>query len=219
LTTLRPLSVPAGVAVIILYCVFTFSSWALFPTAYGPTTNWLSDLGNSTYNPKGAMLYNVGCILTGMGLFPFFIGMSWWYTNEKRRKTALIATQAIGCLGAFALIMIGVFSEDSGWLHHMWSQIFFLLNLIVLVLIGASLFTHPRYIKAIAYYGFIVALVNLVFVFASSTPILEWFTVFTALGYVGLLTYNMTRKNSQDSAPSKNRYSTPPCSKSRQLSR
>jgi hypothetical membrane protein len=188
------LSVVAGATVIILYCVFTFSSWALFPTAYSPTTNWLSDLGNSTYNPKGAILYNVGCILTGMGLFPFFFGMSWWCTNEKWRKTALITTQAIGCLAAFALIMIGVFSEDSGWLHHLWSQIFFLLNLIVLIVIGASLFTHTRYIKAIAYYGFIVALINLAFVFASSTPVLEWFTVFTALGYVGLLAYNMTRK-------------------------
>ena len=188
-----PISSLSGVAVIVLYCVFTFSSWALFPTAYSPVTSWLSDLGNSTYNPKGAIIYDLGCIFTGITLFPFFIGMYKWYTTEKWRKTALLLTQAIGCAAAFALIMIGVFSEDAGSLHSLWSDIFFLLNLIVLVLMGASLFTHPRHIKAIAGYGFIVAAINLTFLVVSNTPLLEWFTVFTALGYVGLLSYNTAK--------------------------
>ncbi|MGA9388137.1 MAG: DUF998 domain-containing protein [Candidatus Bathyarchaeia archaeon] len=190
-----PISSLAGVAVIILYCVFTFSSWALFSTTYSPVTNWLSDLGNSspTYNPRGAILYNLGCILTGIALFPFFIGLYKWYTDEKWRKMSLSISQAVGCLAAFALIMIGVFSEDSGSLHILWSDVFFLLNLVVLILVGASLFTHPRYIKAIAYYGFTVAAINLAFVFVSNTPLLEWFTVFTSLGYVGLITYNMAK--------------------------
>jgi hypothetical protein len=39
-----------------------------------------------------------------------------------------------------------------------------------------------------------VASINLAFVVRSNTPVLEWFTVFTALGYVGLLTYNMIKK-------------------------
>jgi hypothetical membrane protein len=190
-----PVSSLAGVAVIILYCVFTFSSWALFSTTYSPATNWLSDLGNSspTYNPRGAILYNLGCILTGIALFPFFIGLYKWHTDERWRKMSLSISQAVGCLAAFALIMIGVFSEDSGSLHILWSDVFFLLNLVVLILVGASLFTHSRYIKAIAYYGFTVAAINLAFVFVSNTPLLEWFTVFTSLGYVGLITYNMAK--------------------------
>jgi hypothetical membrane protein len=144
-----PISSVAGVAVIVLYCVFTFSSWALFPTAYSPSTNWLSDLGNSTYNPRGAIIYDVACILTGIALFPFFIGFYKWYTAVRWRKASLVLTQAIGCAAAYALIMIGVFSEDSGSLHKLWSDVFFLLNLIVLVLTGASLFTDRRYTKAI----------------------------------------------------------------------
>jgi hypothetical membrane protein len=65
-----PLSSVAGATVIVLYCAFTFSSWALFPTAYNPITNWLSDLGNSSYNPRGAILYNLGCIFTGIAYSP-----------------------------------------------------------------------------------------------------------------------------------------------------
>ena len=184
----------SGVLVIVLYCVFTFSSWALYPTMYSPVTNWLSDLGNSNYNPKGAILYNLGCILTGIALFPFFIGLYKWYSEERRFRTRLLAVQTIGCLAAFSLIMIGVFSENAGWLHDMWSDVFFVLNLIVLVLIGVFLYPHPRYIKAISYYAFIVAAINLAFLVLPSTPLLEWFTVFTALGYVGLLSYNMIEK-------------------------
>jgi hypothetical membrane protein len=197
-----PISSVAGATVIVLYCVFTFSSWALFPTAYNPITNWLSDLGNSSYNPRGAILYNLGCILTGIALFPFFIGFYKWHTKETWRKISIMITQAAGCAVAFALIMIGVFSEDSGWLHSLWSEVFFLLNMIVLVLAGASLYTHPHYAKGVGFYGFIVAVINLFFLFFSDTPILEWFTVFTALGYVGLLAYNMIKlpQNSEQAA-------------------
>ncbi|MGB9714172.1 MAG: DUF998 domain-containing protein [Candidatus Bathyarchaeales archaeon] len=189
-----PVSCIAGVAVIVFYCAFTFASWALYPTPYNPVDNWLSDLGNSTYNPSGAILYNLGCVLTGIALFPFFGGLYKWYTNDKGRRILLMITQAIGLFAAFSLIMIGVFSEDSGELHILWSSIFFLLNLLVLILMGVSLFTHPNYMKPIAYYGFIVAAINLLFILAYNIPLFEWFTVFTALGYVGLLVYNMLKK-------------------------
>jgi hypothetical membrane protein len=184
----------AGVAVIAFYCIFTFTSWALYPPPYNPINNWLSDLGNSTGNPSGAIFYNLGCILTGLALFPFFAGLYKWYTKEHWRKISIIIGQVVGFLAAFSLIMIGIFSEDSLQLHEIWSSIFFLLNLLVLVILGISLFTHPIYIKPIAYYGFAIAAINLVFVVAYNIPIFEWFTVFTALGYVGLIAYNMLKK-------------------------
>lgn len=189
-----PISCIAGVAVIVFYCVFTFTSWALCPTSYSPVDNWLSDLGNSTSNPNGAIVYNVGCVLTGIALFPFFMGLYKWHTKESWKKISLVITQVVGVLAAFALIMIGVFSEDFPEAHHMWSSVFFLLNLVVLVLLGITLFNHPKYMKPIAYYGFAVAAINLLFVLVYNAPIFEWFTVFTALGYVGLLVYNMLKQ-------------------------
>ena len=188
-----PVSSLAAVAVIIFCCVFTFTSWALYPTAYDPVENWLSDLGNSTYNPSGAILYNLGCILTGLALFPFFIGLYKWYSDQKRMRVGIITEQIVGCVAAFSLIMIGVFSEDSGWLHTLWSTVFFILILGLLFGLGAMLFFHPRYIRAIAYYGFVVAAIDVAFIFLD-VPLLEWFTVFTAQGYVGLMAYNMLKK-------------------------
>lgn len=180
----------AGVLVIVLYCAFTLTSIVLFPRPVSPLTDWLSDLGNSGYNPRGAAFYNVGCVLTGLALFPFFVGIYYWYTNERWRKLLIMITQAAGFGAAFALMMIGVFSEEAGTIHHLWSVAFFVLNLIVLILANVSLMTHPKFIKPVGYYGLIVGVLNLLFVGFAYTSLLEWFTVFTALGYVALLSYN-----------------------------
>lgn len=183
----------AGILVILFYCAFTFTSIVLFPRPVSPLNDWLSDLGNSSYNPQGAIFYNVGCVLTGLALFPFFAGFYYWYTDEKWRKTLIMITQAVGFIAAFALMMIGVFSEDAGAMHHLWSLAFFIFNLLVLILANVSLMTHRRFIKPIGYYGLIVAVINLLFVGLAYTSILEWFTVFTALGYVAFLSYNTFR--------------------------
>ena len=189
----RPILSFAAVIVILFYCAFTFTSIALFPTAFSPVVNYLSDLGNSAFNPKGAWFYNTGCILTGLALLPFYAGFYEWYTSEKRRKFLMVATQIVGVISAFSLIMIGVFSEDSMAQHLLWSEVFFVFNLLVLIMANLSLMTHPKFIRPIGYYGLAVAVVNLLFVVLTSTPLLEWFTVFTALIYAGLLAYNTLR--------------------------
>lgn len=188
-----PILSVAGIFVILFYCAFTFTSIALFPGPFSPVNNWLSDLGNSSFSPNGAVFFNVGCVLTGLALFPFYGGLYKWYTNERRRKAMIVVTQAFGFISAFALIMIGVFSEDYAAQHGFWSAVFFVFNLVVLVLANISLITHPNFRRPIAYYGLIVALINLLFVGFSNTPLLEWFTVFTALGYAALLSYNTLR--------------------------
>jgi hypothetical membrane protein len=122
-----------------------------------------------------------------------FAGFYKWYTDESHRRNMTMVTQVFGFLSAFALIMIGVFSEDYMAQHVFWSNVFFIFNLIVLILANISLMTHPKFRRSIAYYGFVVALINLLFVFFSNIPVLAWFTVFTALGYVALLCYNTLR--------------------------
>ncbi len=105
----------------------------------------------------------------------------------------MVATQAVGFLSALSLIMIGVFSEDYMVQHLFWSDLFFVFNLVVLIFANVTLFTRPSFIRGIGHYGLAVAVVNLLFVILSNAPLLEWFTVFTALGYVALLAYNTIR--------------------------
>jgi hypothetical membrane protein len=185
-----PILSVAAVFVIGFYVVFTSISISLFPTVFSPLVNFLSDLGNSTFSPNGAWFYDAGCVLTGLALFPFYLGFYKWYTRGTWRKVGMIGTQIVGLLSAFSLIMIGVFSEDTLAPHLFWSQLFFIFNLLVLILANASLMNREKFIKPIGYYGLVVAVINVLFVVFGSTPLLEWFTVFTALGYAGMLAYN-----------------------------
>jgi hypothetical protein len=189
-----PLSSIAGILVIVLYCVFTFTSAAIFPRSWSPWP-YLSDFGNTVYNPNGAILYNLACILTGLALFPFYIGLYKWYTKVTWRNILIAITQIIGMASAFSLIMIGVFYENAppAGAHDLWSAVFFMLNLLVLIFANVSLLTHSKFIKPIAVYGFAVAIINLALVVLPSSSVIEWFTVFTALGYAGLLVINMLK--------------------------
>jgi hypothetical protein len=67
------------------------------------------------------------------------------------------------------------------------SSTFFELNFLVLIIVNLALLLHPRFMKLIALYGIGVAISSLVFAFAVDEPIVEWYTVFASLAYVGFL--------------------------------
>ncbi|MFX1260686.1 MAG: hypothetical protein ACFFAZ_01235 [Promethearchaeota archaeon] len=179
-----------GAFVIALYIAFTLVSWALYPESYGPSTHYLSRLGNFNYSPFGAYFYNIGCILTGVALFPFYIGFYQWYTNRLYQKIPLMVGQIIGLTSAVALIMIGVFSEDQGSPHMIASSTFFLLNFFVLIIVNLALVLNSDFWKLVGVYGFAIDFLTLGLQFAFGGPLVEWFTVFGSLLFVGLLSLN-----------------------------
>ena len=180
--------------VIVFYCAFTLASILLYPGPISPTIRYLSDFGKYGVSPIGAFFYNAGCILTGAALFVFYFGLSKWYTyDEKWRLILLQITQVLGLMSAVALMMIGIYSEDSGRPHGLWSTIFFTINFFVVILANTSLVTHPKFIKPIAFYGYAVTLLSLVFDLTIGGPLTEWFTVFTALTFAGFLVINMLK--------------------------
>ncbi|MFW9888046.1 MAG: hypothetical protein ACFFER_07690 [Candidatus Thorarchaeota archaeon] len=186
----RPLLTIGGAFVIILYIAFTLVSWAFYPENYSPSTHYLSRLGNFNYSPIGACFYNTGCILTGVALFPFYIGFYEWYTNYLYQKIPLMMGQIIGLCSAVALIMIGIFSEDQGSPHMVASSTFFLLNFFVLIIVNLALLLNSEFWKLVAVYGLGIDFLTLGLQFAIGGPIVEWFTVFGSLLFVGLLSLN-----------------------------
>ena len=188
-----PISVISGILLIIIYCLSAFIGISHYPPPYSPFDNWLSDLGNFGKNPNGALIYNIGVVITGILLFPFFIGLNKWYMDKKWHKVLMIFAQIVGCSAAFALMMVGVFYQDLFAEHYFWSTNFFLLNLFVLLLLSISLLFHDKFFKLIGIYGIGAAIFALSLV-TLEIYILEWFTVFSALGFVGLLSFNMYKK-------------------------
>lgn len=188
-----PLGCKAGVTLIVVYLVFTFSSWALFPTPYSPVDNWLSDLGNYEYNPDGAVLYNLGCIITGIAGILFVWALKVWYTEERTRTLVVKAAQALGLVACGFLICIGIFSEDFPPYHGIFSVAFFVTFGLFIFVFVPSVFTHPRFMKPVGIFGVVSLGIDISFGAVYGEPIMEWTTVFGFLILVGLLVYNILR--------------------------
>jgi hypothetical membrane protein len=181
----------SGLLVILIYCLFTLISWTFYPDPYSPQANYLSRLGNFDRNPSGAIFYNVGCILTGIVLVPFFISLYWLRSDYRIASAVLRIGLFFGVLSAIALVMIGIYSEDQGAPHMMASSTFFLLNFVVFLVVNVALLFHSGVHRAIPLYGLAIDVSSLVFAFTANGPLLEWYVVFGALVFVGLLSINV----------------------------
>lgn len=182
-----PLTTVSGLLVIILYCTFTLTSWTLYPLEYGPWTHYLSRLGNFDYSPVGAFFYNAGCVLTGITLVPFFAGMVVFYKRNAIQRLVLVLGQFLGTWAGVALLMIGIFSEDQGDPHMLASGIFFELNFTVLILVGLGMLVHGKRGIATGMVAIGVSLSSLILAIYVGGPIVEWYTVFASLGFVGIV--------------------------------
>jgi len=154
-------------------------------------------LGNFNYSPFGAYFYNWGCILTGLALVPFFIGLKDWHTENMIQRIVMVIGQILGVASGFALLSIGVLSEDLGDPHMTASSTFFTIIFFVLIIINIALLMNPKFNKLVGAYGLGITLSALAFALTVSGPLTEWYTVFGALLFVGLLAIDSMKLKNQ----------------------
>ncbi len=180
-----------GAFLLVVYLTCTFISWALYPSAFSPLTNMLSRLGNPLYNPEGAAWYNVGNILTGLGMVPFFIGFSIWRIDGKKNQVLLVKlAQIAGFVDAFSVIMVGIFAEGMAELHGYMGGFYFITNACVLTLAYFAFKSHPQFPRG--YSKFCVLVILLYYMNAITlgfVPLAEWLAVFSATGLEAFLLY------------------------------
>ncbi|MFX0016464.1 MAG: DUF998 domain-containing protein [Promethearchaeota archaeon] len=184
----------SGFTAIIIFCVFTFIAIIVSPTPLTALNNNLSSLGDFYDNPNGALFFNLGMVFSG--LFCIFLYYGLYYSFLEKNSHSLMNIQIIaGLLNSFALIMAGIFSEtmETYSIHEFWSLVIFITFLPILFCISTILLEYPKY-KKIAYYGFIVALIDFIFLIMlmfsgieTNIPIFEWFSVFSYIGWIGWL--------------------------------
>jgi hypothetical protein len=92
-----------------IYVAFTLAAILSYPQPYSPLTNWLSDFGNPTKNPSGAIYYNTGGILASAVLVLFFAGMYSWNVGDKKAKVFLTLAQISGVVFAIAFLLSALF--------------------------------------------------------------------------------------------------------------
>ena len=187
-----PISVVSGIFVIIIFWSGAIISMLFFPTTYNPFVNWMSDLGSHSKNPKGSFFFNIGCIISGVAMFPFFIGLYEWYIGGRRNKILTMLTQVAGFYTALAMIMVGLFPEDNVEIHIFWSISLFTISVLTFILPSIALYKY-KFTRNIAIFGFIATIINLILWFCI-IPIMEWVTIIFSFCFIGIIITSMQRR-------------------------
>ncbi|MGA9140420.1 MAG: DUF998 domain-containing protein, partial [Methanocella sp.] len=170
-----------------------------YPTQFNPVNNWISDMGNYDKNPAGAIIFNACAFVAGLLLVPFFAGLASWYYVQRKDKYYYVAAELFGFVGALGLVMIGIFQQGTS-LHSLWAMVCFGSLVIVFIVAGRALLRNPEFNRLIGYYGYVAALIGLIFfvlfVGMTDTPIfMEWLTVYGAFLWILLVSFNALSPN------------------------
>jgi hypothetical protein len=190
-------STTAGILTILVYLGLTVASYAYHPTAFNPRDNWLSDLGDADQNPSGALLYRLGSGLTGVLLALFFIGL--WVVargRSTRVKVFVLLTQVFGVVGAFALLMSGIFSLGAHASHSLWSVMLYIALGTAMFFCGWTFLYFPRLSRHLSYFAFAVTPIDWVMAVFNRTHFIEWIVVALMLIFVAAVSYRMSRVDS-----------------------
>jgi hypothetical membrane protein len=187
----RMLIIIAGFAAITIYVVFTALAFSQYPSAYSPFKNWLSDLGNPLINQSGALLYNLGCILTSIVLIIFYVGIREWVNDNKRLKVLLTIAQIAGILSSIFLIITALFPLGSHTeIHQISGKLHIIFLGFFLTFSATVLLRNPVLTKWPAYFGFITAAVNFVYgAFLYSVFVAEWLAIGMFIIYLLMISF------------------------------
>jgi len=184
----RSVSFIASLLVFLGYLSFALLAFWRFPGTYSPLSNWLSDLGSPRLNPQGAIFYNLGIIVTGFGLLPFFLGLTSWKMESSRIQNAMLAlTCAMGLLGGLAMIMSAVFPIDHIEQHRFWSISLYISLGSAFVFSAAALRYDQRFPRWGLGLGIVTGLVDILSGVFHDIYFLEWITVALFLVYILIL--------------------------------
>lgn len=178
----------------------------LVPVDGGPVWRWnategwqsFTELGIDGITNPGAIFYNLGCILGGGSMIIFFVGFLGYKAMQNTIfKWVTYILFILGIIGGIGLISIGIFAEDGVFfyinealinpIHHNATMIFFLILLIIKVISGYwawKLGLNPF----ISVYAWIIIIFDiLVVITGNNFAIVEWISVITSLGLVGII--------------------------------
>ena len=192
-----PICAIGGFASILFFCVFAFISMIFFTRSWNPLHNTLSQLGNSSFNPNGAIFFTIGLILAGLSLLVFYRGFFKRYSKKYSDKK-LMGALAFGYINVISIILTGIFSESVHYnLHIIFSIPIFITFIPILYLLSTFLISNSIYTKAVSYYGYVVAIFTLILlscilfsgIGGYIVPLFESISVFSYIGWIGVLSY------------------------------
>jgi hypothetical membrane protein len=196
-----PVSNIVGLIIIIFFCAALTLSIVNYPPGFSPLKNWMSDLGNPVLNPAGSAYFNGACMITGLLLVVFYIGLNRRQGIGGRMTKIQTTAQAFGVFSGISLAGVGVFNETFDPHHLIVSVLFFLSSTIAILLVTVALRRRPGFSGTTACAGYLTVAVGILFAvqrpLIESITVIEWISVFSMLLWAALFgidAYRASRK-------------------------
>jgi hypothetical membrane protein len=184
-----PVTTIAGLASIAACVSLAGAAYVLYPWAFSPMTNWISDLGNTWLNPRGSMFFRADMVVVGLGLSAFFLGLrALTHGQSLLTRVLIVMAQLSGLVASLALAMTGVFSENQQSAHALWATVLFVALAATVMLLGAGVLSHPGVPTWIGYFALAAFAADIVSIVARSHW-LEWVAVPLLLVFVAQVSY------------------------------
>lgn len=182
-----------GILTVVGYLVFSAVAFLHYPSSFSPITNWLSDLGNYSLNPAGAIMYDAGVFLTGLMIAGFSLSYLLWGSELAGKGKVLLGIGiASGLAAGGSLAATGFFPLPTP--VHGTLGMLFQINMGDLIIFSTvALLRHPRYVRPIAVVAFAAAVADFNFSVLNNTPLFEWLDIGLFLTWAALMTVNFWR--------------------------
>jgi hypothetical membrane protein len=185
-----PLATIAGITAITAGTSLGGIAYSLYPWAFSPARNWLSDLGNTVLSPRGAIFFRLDMWVVGLALIAFFFGLRAWSRGRGWLVRIPVAlAQVSGFVAALALVMTGVFPENRLAAHALWATVLFLALGTAVWFMAWAILAHPHFSRFVSGFAFAVCAVDVVAT-AVRRHWLEWVAVALLLILVGVLSHS-----------------------------
>jgi hypothetical protein len=169
----RRLGYLSGSFLIVAYLVFAVVSYLFYPSFYSPYNNWLSDLGNNSRNPSGAIFYDIGVLLAGVLIAVFSIGYFAWRKGLKLiGRISLTIGIGSGVAAGISLAMTGLFTLPLP-IRRFLGMLFQINMGDLIVFSTAALVRHRKFMRPIAYLATASFAADFNFSLLNNTPIFE----------------------------------------------
>jgi hypothetical protein len=189
-----------GTFTIVIAIAFTIAALFLYNGTFVLTDHFIGDLGNPALNPVGYIMFNCGLILVGISLMVFMMGMIKWRTkgiDDRRLSFAIVSGVAAGV----GFVVNGNYSESYAFLNVFWYAVSIVMLLVSILIFNFELQNHPKFIKPIAYYGYMINFMMIVLILltllsifttalVSVTNMMLWLSYGMVLIWIALIEIN-----------------------------
>jgi len=158
---------------------------------YNPLRDTISTLG--MYNAK--TLFSIGFVVAGSLLIPFYIYLKneLVYLEENLRKIATgVAIFSNMCMALVGVVYDADFPEAFLGFHAFVAGVVFISSSIYIVLYSLLMYLGPRstmykgptFKKYLAYYGFFIGIVMIIYLSTGLIPFIEWIVAILILVWI-----------------------------------